>query len=69
MAACGLEVSAVGVASAYAPWLDILLVDGEDAAEATRVEAAGIRAILTETVMRGREGEIGLARRALEAIA
>jgi len=69
MAACGLEVSAVGVASAYAPWLDILLVDDEDAAEAKRVEAAGIRAIVTETVMRGREGEIALARRALEAIA
>lgn len=69
MAACGFEVSAVGVASAYAPWLDILLVDDEDAAEAERVEAAGIRAIVTETVMRGREGEIALARRALEAIA
>jgi LPPG:FO 2-phospho-L-lactate transferase len=69
MAACGLEVSAVGVASAYAPWLDILLVDDEDAAEAERVEAAGMRAIVTETVMRGREGEMALARRALEAIA
>ena len=69
MAACGLEVSAVGVASAYAPWLDILLVDDEDAAEARRVEAAGIRTIVTETVMRSREGEIALARRALEAIA
>ena len=69
MAACGLEVSAVGVASAYAPWLDILLVDDEDAAEAKRVEATGIRAIVTETVMRGREGEMALARRALEAIA
>jgi len=69
MAACGLEVSAVGVASAYAPWLDILLVDDEDAAEAQRVEAAGIRTIVTETVMRGREGEMALARRALEAIA
>jgi len=69
MAACGLEVSAVGVASTYAPWLDILLVDDEDAAEAKRVEAAGIRAIVTETVMGGREGEIALARRALEAIA
>jgi LPPG:FO 2-phospho-L-lactate transferase len=69
MAACGLEVSAVGVASAYAPWLDILLVDDEDAAEAKRVEAAGIRAIVTETVMRSREGEMALARRALEVIA
>ncbi len=69
MAAFGLEVSAVGVASAYAPWLDVLLVDDGDAAEAQRVEAAGIRAIVTGTVMRDREGEIALARRALEAIA
>jgi len=69
MAACGLEVSALGVASAYAPWLDILLVDDQDAAEAKRIEAAGLRAVVTETVMRGREGEIALARRALEAIA
>jgi LPPG:FO 2-phospho-L-lactate transferase len=69
MAACGLDVSVIGVASAYAPWLDILLVDDEDAAEARRVEAAGIRVIVTETVMRSREGEIALARRALEAIA
>jgi LPPG:FO 2-phospho-L-lactate transferase len=69
MAACGFEVSALGVASAYAPWLDILLVDDQDAAEAKRLEAAGIRPVVTETVMRGREGEIALARRALEAIA
>jgi LPPG:FO 2-phospho-L-lactate transferase len=69
MAACGLEVSARGVASGYAPWLDILLVDNEDAALTPRIEAAGIRTIVTETVMRGREGEIALARRALEALA
>jgi LPPG:FO 2-phospho-L-lactate transferase len=69
MAACGLEVSALGVASAYAPWLDILLVDNQDRALTPRIEAAGIRTIVTETVMRGREGEIVLARRALEAVA
>lgn len=69
MAACGLEVSVVGVASAYATWLDILLVDHQDAAEAKRIEAAGIRTIVTETVMGDRDGEIALARRALEAFA
>ena len=69
MAACGYEVSAVGVASAYAPWLDILLVDDQDRALTSRIEAAGIRTIVTETVMRGREGEMALARRALEALA
>jgi len=69
MAACGLEVSAVGVASVYAPWLDILLVDAEDAPLVSRLESAGIRPIVTDTVMRGRDGEIGLARRTLEALA
>jgi LPPG:FO 2-phospho-L-lactate transferase len=69
MAACGFEVSALGVASAYAPWLDILIVDNQDAALTPRIEAAGIRTIVTESVMRGREGEIALARRALEALA
>lgn len=69
MAGCGLEASAFGVASAYGPWLDILLVDHQDRALAPRIEGAGIRAIVTETVMRGREGEIVLARRALEALA
>ncbi len=69
MAACGLEVSAVGVASAYAPWLDILLADAEDAPLVLRLESAGIRPIVTDTVMRGRDREIGLARRTLEALA
>jgi len=69
MAACGFEVSALGVATAYAPWLDILLVDNQDAALTPRIEAAGIRTIVTETVMRGREGEMALARRSLEALA
>ncbi len=69
MAACGIEVSAVGVASAYAPWLDILLADAQDAALVPRLETGGIRSILTDTVMRGRSGEIALARRTLEAIA
>jgi LPPG:FO 2-phospho-L-lactate transferase len=69
MAARGLEVSAPGVASAYAPWLDVLLVDNRDAALTPRIEAAGIRTVVTETVMHGREGEIALARRALEALA
>ena len=68
MAACGLEVSAVGVACAYAPWLDVLLADRRDAALVPRLEAAGVRAIVAETVMLGREGEMALARRALEAL-
>ena len=69
MAATGLEVSALGVAAAYAPWLDALLLDEVDAALASRLEASGVRGIVTDTLMRGRQGEIALARRALEALA
>ena len=69
MAACGLEVSAVGVASAYAPWLDILLTDAEDAPLVPRIETGGVRPVVTDTVMRGRDGEIALARRTLETLA
>jgi LPPG:FO 2-phospho-L-lactate transferase len=69
MAASGLEVSAAGVAAAYAPWLDVLLLDEADAALAPRLEAGGTRPIVADTIMRGREGEIALARRVLEALA
>jgi LPPG:FO 2-phospho-L-lactate transferase len=69
MAARGLAVSALGVAAAYAPWLDTLLVDTVDAALAPSLEARGVRPIVTDTLMRDREGEIALARRVLEALA
>jgi LPPG:FO 2-phospho-L-lactate transferase len=69
MAACGREVSAAGVASAYAPWLDILLADAQDTALASRIGAGGTRPIFTDTFMRGRDGEIALARKTLEAVA
>jgi LPPG:FO 2-phospho-L-lactate transferase len=69
MAASGLEVSAAGVAAAYAPWLDALLLDDADAALAPRLEASGVRPIVADTIMRGRAGELALARRVLEACA
>jgi LPPG:FO 2-phospho-L-lactate transferase len=69
MASCGREVSAAGVASAYAPWLDILLADGQDTALDSRIRSGGIRPIFTDTLMRDRDGEIALARKTLEALA
>lgn len=68
MAARGLEVSALGVAAAYAPWLDTLLVDTIDASLAPRLEAGGVRPVVTDTLMRDLEGEVALARRVLEAL-
>jgi len=69
MAMRGFEVSALGVAAAYAPWLDTLVLDRVDAALAPRLEATGVRPVLADTLMRGLPDEIALARRVLGALA
>jgi len=69
MAARGLPVSALGIAQAYAPWLDILIIDDEDAALAPSIEAAGARPVVASTLMTGRVEEMRLARRILETVA
>jgi len=66
MAARGLPVSALGIAQGYAPWLDILIIDDEDAALAPSIEAAGARPVVASTLMTGRVEEMRLARRVLE---
>ncbi|MBI2525645.1 MAG: 2-phospho-L-lactate transferase [Candidatus Rokubacteria bacterium] len=68
MAACGLPVSAVGLAGAYAPWLDTLIVDDRDAALAADLEAGGVGVVVTDTLMTSPEKETALARRLLEAV-
>ncbi len=67
MGARGLEVSPVGVAAAYAPWLRALLIDARDAGLAAPLERAGVRAVVADVVMTDRAGEVALARRVLEA--
>jgi len=69
MAARGLPVSALGIAQGYAPWLDILIIDDEDAALAPSIEAAGARPVVASTLMTGRVEEMRLARRILETLA
>lgn len=69
MAASGLPVSAVGVARAYAPWLDLLIVDERDADLVPAVAAAGARAVAAPTLMTSREAETALARRILASLA
>jgi len=69
MAMRSLEVSAPGVAAAYAPWLDTLVFDRVDAALAPRLEATGVRSVLADTLMRDLPDEIALARRVLGALA
>jgi LPPG:FO 2-phospho-L-lactate transferase len=69
MAARGLDVSPVGVARAYAPWLDALLVDGRDRDLQGALETAGVRAVVADILMTDRASEAALARRVLDAVA
>jgi len=69
MAPLGIEVSCVGVARAYAPICGALVIDAVDADRAGEVEAAGVRAIVTDTMMRSPEIATELARRTLAAVA
>jgi LPPG:FO 2-phospho-L-lactate transferase len=69
MAARGLPVSALGIAQSYAPWLDVLIIDDDDAALAPSIEAAGARPVVASTLMTGRVEALRLARRVLETLA
>lgn len=63
----GFEVSVEGVARVYSGLIDALIVDTADAADAPAVEAAGLRPIVTHTIMRGPGRAASLARTALRA--
>ncbi len=69
MAAVGLPVSAAGVARAYAPWLDALVVDEADRGRLAEVEREGARAIAARSIMKSAEDEVALARAVLAAAA
>jgi len=63
----GLPVSVEGIARVYADFLDVLIMDEQDAAEATKVERMGIRVRVTQTLMKSSEDKAWLARTAFEA--
>ena len=67
MRARGLPVSPVGIAHAYAPWLQTLLVARDDAACAPELAALGVRAVPTDVMMPDAERERALARAVLDA--
>ncbi len=68
MAGCGLAVSAVGVATGYAPWLDTLVVHPEDSGLAPDLAARGVSTVCADTLMTSPEKETALARRLIEAL-
>jgi LPPG:FO 2-phospho-L-lactate transferase len=69
MAARGLPVSPLGVARAYAPWLDVLLIARGDDGFAADLRAAGVQPVLADILMTDRASEAALARAVLEAVA
>jgi len=64
----GLPATASGVARAYADFLDVLILDSRDAAEIEPIEALGIRAYATNTIMASLPDRAALAEFALEAV-
>jgi LPPG:FO 2-phospho-L-lactate transferase len=64
----GHESSATGVAKVYADVLDVLVLDEEDRALGPDVEALGITAVVTNTIMRDAASRRALAEVTLESI-
>ena len=64
----GHESSVVGVARLYRELASVLVVDDVDAPHAGAVEAAGMRCVVTDTIMKSPERAAALARRTLDAV-
>ncbi len=64
----GHEASATGVARLYADFLDVLVIDQEDAGLAGEVGALSVRAHVTDTIMRDAASRRALAEATLQAI-
>ena len=67
LTARGLDVSPLGVARAYRPWLDTLVMDRADAAHVPALQRDGVRVVLADVLMPDAVGEARLARVVLEA--
>jgi LPPG:FO 2-phospho-L-lactate transferase len=66
LAMMGHEVSAYGVAAWYRELLDGMVIDQQDAAQASRIEGLGVRTLVTNTVMASVEERVRLARDVLQ---
>jgi LPPG:FO 2-phospho-L-lactate transferase len=69
MAAQQLPVSITGVANAYKDFLDILIVDHQDAIAAKELQRAGLRVHCAQTIMRTMQDKAELARDVLSLVA
>src|SRR5713101_5010768 len=69
MSGLGIPVSAVGVARCYRDFLDVMVIDEQDAHLASAIEDLGIPTVVTNTIMRDDAAKAALARGVLEATA
>jgi LPPG:FO 2-phospho-L-lactate transferase len=67
MSGLGIEVSPVGVAHCYRDFLDVMVIDEQDAHLVSKIEDLGIPAVTTNTIMRDIDAKATLARNVLEA--
>jgi LPPG:FO 2-phospho-L-lactate transferase len=67
MRGLGMDVSAVGVARCYRDFLDVMVIDEQDAHLAQEIEDLGIPTLVTNTIMRDLDAKVELARRVLVA--
>ena len=67
MRGLGLDVSPVGVASCYRDFLDVMVIDKQDAQYSEQIEDLGIPTVITDTIMRDQETKAALAGRVLQA--
>jgi LPPG:FO 2-phospho-L-lactate transferase len=68
MASLGMTPTAAGVAEAYRDFLDALVIDETDRNLGPAVEAAGVRPIVAQTIMRGPAEKRALAEVVLAAV-
>jgi LPPG:FO 2-phospho-L-lactate transferase len=69
LADLGIEASCVGVARGYRDLCAAFVIDQQDAARADEVEALGVRAVVTDTLMTDDQVAAALARETLAAVA
>jgi LPPG:FO 2-phospho-L-lactate transferase len=68
LASLGHESSALGVARLYRGLVDVFVLDAVDAPLAEAVEALGLRAVVTDTIMTDDDSRTRLARTVLAAV-
>jgi len=62
MKSLGMRVSAAGVAEVYRDFVDVFVLDRVDARQAAKVEALGMRVVVTDTIMTSLARKTALAR-------